>query len=47
MRFGLAEGLTMSQTNIYVVYDTNGDHRKLSKDDRRPLLFIFERPPER
>ncbi|RFM24949.1 MAG: hypothetical protein D0433_03345 [Candidatus Thermochlorobacter aerophilum] len=44
MRFGLAEGLTMDSTSIYIVYDTNGEVRNLSSGDRRPLLFIFDRP---
>lgn len=47
MRFGLAEGLVMDRQHIYVVYDTNGDVRQSTERDRRPLLFIFERPSEK
>ncbi len=44
MRFGLAEGLTMDSSSIYIVYDTNGETRNRSAGDKRPMFFIFERP---
>ena len=43
MRFGRCEGLTMDKHYIYIVMDNNGDPLKDSKD-RRPRLFVFERP---
>lgn len=43
-RFGLAEGLCMDERFIYIVLDNNGDSRRNDPRDRRPLLFILERP---
>lgn len=45
-RFGLAEGLCMDERFIYIVLDNNGDFRRNNPRDRRPLLFILERPGE-
>lgn len=42
--FGQAEGLAMDETRVYVILDTNGASRLEDPSDRRPLLFIFERP---
>ena len=45
-RFGLAEGLAIGEREIFVVLDNNAQARRAFADDRRPLLFVFKRPPE-
>ncbi|MDX2128226.1 MAG: esterase-like activity of phytase family protein [Chloroherpetonaceae bacterium] len=42
--YGLAEGLWMDESHIYVILDNNQDARRNAPQDRRPLLFIFKRP---
>jgi hypothetical protein len=42
--YGLAEGLSMSEREVFVVLDNNGQARELDGSDRRPVLFVFERP---
>jgi hypothetical protein len=42
--FGLAEGLALDENNVYLVLDNNRERRAAGRDDRRPLLFIFQRP---
>ncbi len=42
--YGLAEGLAMSEREVFVVLDNNGQAREADRGDRRPMLFIFERP---
>lgn len=44
MRFGRAEGLCMDSERIYLILDNNGDSRVVDREDRRPLLFIMQRP---
>lgn len=41
--FGLAEGLALDATHVYVVFDNNNDRRRGTRDTR-PLLFVFQRP---
>jgi hypothetical protein len=43
-RFGLAEGLAMSEEAVFIVLDNNGQARRAAPNNRRPLLFVFERP---
>jgi hypothetical protein len=45
-RFGLAEGLAIGHREIFVVLDNNAQARRAAPEDRRPLLFVFKRPPE-
>ncbi len=45
-RFGLAEGLAIGEREIFVVLDNNAQARRAFPEDRRPLLFVFKRPPE-
>lgn len=42
--FGLAEGLALDAQHVYVVLDNNEQPREAALDDRRPQLFVFERP---
>ena len=44
MTFGRAEGLCMDKDHVYVILDNNGDARRLTPADRRPLLLIMQRP---
>ncbi len=44
-QFGHAEGFCMDSEKIYVVLDNNNDSRQADASDRRPMLFIFQRPP--
>jgi hypothetical protein len=43
-RFGMAEGLALDATHVYVILDNNGAPRATAPSDHRPLLFIFQRP---
>ena len=42
--FTCGEGLCMDEKFIYVILDNNGEYRYTNPDDRRPLLFIMQRP---
>ncbi len=42
--FGMAEGLAFSEDKVFIILDNNGVARAISPEDRRPLLFVFERP---
>jgi hypothetical protein len=42
--FGLAEGLALDDQHVYVVLDNNEQAREAAGSDRRPLLFVFQRP---
>ncbi len=44
MKYGRAEGLAVDSNYFYVILDNNNDPKFNNPDDRRPLLFIFERP---
>ena len=44
MKFGHAEGLCMDKANIFLILDNNGDSRYTDPEDKRPLLFVIERP---
>jgi hypothetical protein len=41
MTYGRAEGLFMTDEEILVLLDNNGDARADDPDDRRPFLFVF------
>jgi hypothetical protein len=43
-KYGLAEGLAMTEREVFVVLDNNGQAREADESDRRPILFVFERP---
>jgi hypothetical protein len=43
-KFGLAEGVAVSETEVYVIMDNNGQAREADGADRRALLLVFERP---
>lgn len=43
-RFGMAEGLALDESRVYVVVDNNGNARESDALDVRPVLFIFRRP---
>jgi hypothetical protein len=45
-KFGMAEGVAVGEHEVFVVLDNNGKARAADGADRRPLLFVFERPPE-
>jgi uncharacterized protein YjiK len=45
-RFGMAEGLALDATHVYVILDNNGAPRATAPTDHRPLLFIFQRPAD-
>ena len=42
--YGLAEGLALDESHVYVALDNNDDARESGKDDRRGMLFVFKRP---
>lgn len=42
--YGLAEGLAVSATEVFLVLDNNGQARAADASDRRPLLLVFARP---
>lgn len=42
--FTCGEGLYMDANYIYIILDNNGESRYSNPDDKRPLLFIMERP---
>jgi phytase-like protein len=42
--FGLAEGVAIDETHVFLVFDNNRDRRATNTNDRRPLLFVFKRP---
>ncbi|HWA73708.1 MAG TPA: esterase-like activity of phytase family protein [Polyangiaceae bacterium] len=42
--FGLAEGLAIDETHVFLVLDNNREARAAAPSDHRPLLFIFRRP---
>jgi hypothetical protein len=44
-KYGMAEGLAMTEREVFVVLDNNGQAREADEGDRRPILFVFERPP--
>jgi hypothetical protein len=44
--FGMAEGLAFGEDKVFIILDNNGVARATSPEDRRPLLFVFERPPD-
>ena len=44
MKYGRAEGLAVDKDHFYVILDNNNDPKTNDPNDRRPLLFIFERP---
>lgn len=44
--YGLAEGLTMDRTRIYIAVDNNGKPLRTDSSDTRPRIFIFKRPSE-
>ena len=43
-KYGMAEGLALSEREVFIVLDNNGQAREGDGGDRRPLLFVFERP---
>ena len=45
-KYGLAEGLAISDEYIYIVLDNNGDARWLDEDDRRATLLVFKTPSD-
>ena len=42
--YGLAEGLALDESHVYVALDNNDDARESGKEDRRGMLFVFKRP---
>lgn len=42
--FGLAEGLAIDKTHVFLVFDNNREARAAAPSDHRPLLFVFHRP---
>ena len=42
--YGLGEGLAITEHEIFVVLDNNGQARVADAADRRPILFVFDRP---
>jgi hypothetical protein len=44
-KWGLAEGVAIGSDEVFVIMDNNGKTREQDAADRRPLLFVFERPP--
>lgn len=42
--FGVAEGLALDDHHVYIVMDNNHDHLASDPHDRRPRLFVFQRP---
>jgi hypothetical protein len=47
MTYGHAEGLVISDDEILIILDNNGDARANNPADRRPLLFVFENSLDR
>lgn len=43
-RFGLGEGLALTDQRVYVLYDNNNQARRQDAEDRRPVLLVFRRP---
>jgi hypothetical protein len=43
-KYGMAEGLAIDDSAIYVVIDNNKIARASAANDLRPTLFVFERP---
>lgn len=43
-KWGLAEGVAIGSGEVFVILDNNGKSREQDAADRRPLLFVFERP---
>lgn len=44
--FGMAEGLALDRSRIYLCVDNNRSGRAIDRADRRSLLLIFERPAD-
>jgi hypothetical protein len=42
--YGLAEGVAVGEGEVFVIMDNNGQARDAARDDRRPILFVFDRP---
>lgn len=42
--YGRAEGLAVSDSEVFVVLDNNGDARAADPSDHRPMLLVFARP---
>jgi hypothetical protein len=42
--FGMAEGIAIDERRVYVLLDNNEKARASDERDRRPILFVFERP---
>jgi hypothetical protein len=42
--FGVAEGLAIDDRHVFIVMDNNHDHLAADPNDRRPRLFVFQRP---
>jgi hypothetical protein len=45
-KYGMGEGLAIVEHEIFIVLDNNGNAREVDASDRRPQLFVFERPSE-
>jgi hypothetical protein len=43
--FGMAEGIAIDEQRVYILLDNNEKARAADARDRRPTLFVFERPP--
>lgn len=43
-KWGLAEGVAIGSGEVFVIMDNNGKTRERDAADRRPQLFVFERP---
>jgi hypothetical protein len=43
--FGMAEGVAINEQWVYILLDNNENARASDAHDRRPILFVFERPP--
>ncbi|MDB6062725.1 MAG: hypothetical protein JWM78_2828 [Verrucomicrobiaceae bacterium] len=43
-KYGLGEGLAIDNDNLYIVFDTNGDHREADSSDKRALLLKIPLP---
>lgn len=43
--FGMAEGFAIDEQRVYIVLDNNEHARAADGRDRRPILFVFDRPP--
>jgi hypothetical protein len=42
--FGMAEGVAIDEQRVYILLDNNEKARAADARDRRPILFVFERP---